>query len=262
VGEPGEHGEAPPAGLSAVRQILQNPGRMSRPDPQDKHARWGPLLRTGRWFSAIPDELAAALLADGSVRTFAAGARLFSRGDAPSGLYAVLEGSVRITATTEHGREALLTLVEPPAWFGEIAVFDRQPRTHDAIADEQSQVLHVPQAALEAILARDPHHWRELGLLVTSKLRLAFLAMEDMATLPVAARLARRLALMAEGYGEREGKRRIVEVRQEQLASMLSTSRQTVNQLLKELEGRGLVRLSYGQIEILDLEALRGAGGD
>jgi Mn-dependent DtxR family transcriptional regulator len=40
---------------------------------------------------------------------------------------------------------------------------------------------------------------------------------------------------------------------------MLSTSRQTVNQLLKALEADGLVRLKYGRVEILDLKGLRRA---
>ena len=62
---------------------------------------------------------------------------------------------------------------------------------------------------------------------------------------------------MAEGYGERTHLSRTVEVSQEQLAMMVSTSRQTANHLLKELESRGLIRLQYGSIEILDLEGLR-----
>ncbi|MCA1662677.1 MAG: DUF962 domain-containing protein, partial [Myxococcales bacterium] len=111
------------------------------------------------------------------------------------------------------GREALLTLLEPPTWFGEISIFDGAPRTHDAIAECEALVLHVPRAALDTILSAQPRYWRELGLLVTSKLRLAFSAMEDMALLPLALRLARRLSLMAEGYGEREHQRRTVENR-------------------------------------------------
>jgi CRP/FNR family cyclic AMP-dependent transcriptional regulator len=38
---------------------------------------------------------------------------------------------------------------------------------------------------------------------------------------------------------------------------MLSLSRQTTNQLLKELEGQGIVSLRYGEIEITDAERLR-----
>jgi CRP-like cAMP-binding protein len=215
------------------------------------------FLRTGRWFASLPEAFQEALCAAGQLETLAAGQRLFSRGDPPSGLYGVLDGAMRVTATSDGGKEALLTLLEPPQWFGEIAVFDRQPRTHDAISDGESTLVHVPQAALDRMLAAEPAWWRELGLLVAGKLRLAFHAMEETALLPVAARLARRLLRMAEGYGERQGPSRTVEVSQDQLAMMLSTSRQTVNHHLKDLESRGIIRISYGSIEILDLDALR-----
>lgn len=219
------------------------------------------LLRTGRWFSALPEAFADALLEAASVRTLAPGERLFARGDPPCGLYAVVDGAIRVSGLSEHGKEALLVLLEPPAWFGEIAVFDGQPRTHDADAEPESRVVHVPQAALHAILDGEPRWWRDLGLLATSKLRLALAVMEDAAVLPIAARLARRLALMAEGYGDRQGPtRRAVAISQDQLAMMLSTSRQTTNQLLKDLEAAGLVRLQYGSIEILDLDGLRRRG--
>ena len=217
------------------------------------------LLRTGRWFAALPDELQHALVDAAVLRPLGARQPLFCRGDAPDGLYAVLDGNLRVSGSSDAGREALLTLLEPPSWFGEISVFDGAPRTHDAIAETEALVLHVPRAALDAILETQPRWWRDLGLLITSKLRLAFIAMEDMALLPIAVRLARRLTLMAEGYGERDHRRRTVEISQEQLAQMLSTSRQTANHLLKDLEARGLIRLSYGTIEILDLDGLRRA---
>ena len=218
------------------------------------------LLRAGRWFAALPAPFQALLLDHGAVRAVAEGERLFSRGDAPNGLFAVVEGAVRVTASSEAGKEALLTLMEPPAWFGEISLFDGQPRTHDAVGNEPSRVIQVPQRALEDALLANPAWWRELGLLVTSKLRLAFVALEDAAVVSLPTRLARRLVQMAEGYGEwLDRSRRVLAVRQEELALMLSTSRQTVNQLMKELEHKGWVRLSYGQVELVDLDALKAA---
>ncbi len=226
------------------------------------HARnakdFGALLRAGRWFGGLPAEFQRDLLAAGVVRNLRKGEWLFSRGDVPSGLYAVLDGGIRITATAPSGKEVLLALVEPPMWFGEIAVFDGLPRTHDAVAAEKSVALHVPASDLDRILAREPRYWRDLGLLIASKLRLTFLAMEDSAVLPIADRLARRLLMSVERYGEwHDRTSRVVDLRQQQLATMLSTSRQTVNQLLKELEAQGIVRLSYRHIEILDLDGLR-----
>lgn len=219
------------------------------------------LLRSGRWFLGVPEAFQDALLTHGVARELVDGERLFSRGDPPSGMFAVLDGAMRITATTEAGKEALLLLTEPPAWFGEIAVFDGQPRTHDALAYGNARVLHVSQGALEAILEEHPAWWRDLGLLVAQKLRLALHALEDGATLPLAQRLARRLAWMAAGYGDWHGRTaRALSVSQEELASMMSASRQSVNQCLKDYEAKGWVRVAYGSIEVLDIDALRRAG--
>ena len=224
------------------------------PDPRHYVSQ----LNQGHWFAALPPALSQSLLEMAQVQRLDAGQRLFRRGDKPSGLYEVVDGAVRIGAVSENGKEALLTLVEPPYWFGEISLFDGQPRTHDAFAEGATTLLLVPQARLLALLEQQPQYWRDFALLMSHKLRLAFIALEEMSLLPAAPRLARRLLLIAENYGEGEP-RRVLHLPQEQLALMLAISRQTTNQILKELEGRGILRLTYGEIEILDLPRLRQA---
>ena len=133
-----------------------------------------PRLLDGLWFHQLPEALREALLDAAVLRRLESGQRLFSRGDKPCGLYAVLEGAIRIGAVGSSGKEALLTLIEPPSWFGEIALFDGQPRTHDAYAEGATLLLNVPQPALLALLEREPRYWRDLALLMSQKLRLAF----------------------------------------------------------------------------------------
>ena len=221
----------------------------------DLHA----ALLHGQWFAALPQALQQALVAQGRPLHLDAGQRLFSRGDAPSGLYAVLAGAMRVGTVDAQGKEALLVLVEAPHWFGEIALFDGQPRTHDAFAEGTSTLLHVPQAGLLSLLDAHPAYWRDIALLMAHKVRLAFIALEEMSLLPAPQRLARRLLLIAEDYGETQGPRRIIHLAQEQLAAMLAISRQTANGVLKDLQARGIVRLTYGEIEIIDLDGLRQA---
>lgn len=216
------------------------------------------LLRAGRWFRGLPDGFQEGLLAIGAVRQLSARSTLFARGDACDGMFGVLRGQLRASGTDEDGEQALLTIVEPPSWVGEIPLFDGLPRTHDLIAETEALVLHVRKGPLLALLDREPRYWRDLALLLTSKLRLAFAAMEHTQLLPIGDRLAHRLVMIAEGYGEWvDGSARPVHVSQDTLATMLSTSRQTVNQVLKTLEARGWVRLAYGRVEIVDLSALR-----
>ncbi len=220
-----------------------------------------PLLRRGSWFASLPPALAQALIDLAEVWVLEAGACLFSRGDSSNGLFAVVDGMIRVTGTSTTGREAILTLIDAPNWFGEIALFDRASRTHDAYADTRTTVLHIRHQDLDRLLAQEPHYWREFGRLLTQKLRLAFRAIEDLALLPAPVRLSRRLAMMAEGYGElKDRSHRVISVSQEQLGSILSISRQTTNQILKDLEAQGVIRATYGEIEICDLDALRRAG--
>ena len=215
-------------------------------------------LSEGHWFANLPDALQCALLEAAQVLRLDAGQVLFRRGDKPSGLYAVIDGSMRVGAVGPSGKEALLLLVEAPYWFGEISLFDGQPRTHDAFAEEACTLLHVPQARVLALLEQQPGYWRDFALLMSQKLRLAFIALEEMSLLPAAPRLARRLLLIVDNYGESEP-RRVIHLAQEQLALMLAISRQTTNQILKELQAQGILRLTYGEIESLDLDRLRQA---
>ena len=214
-------------------------------------------LLTGQWFSHLPASFQDSLLAAARERRLTAGQRLFQRGDPPCGLYAVLDGAVRIGAVSEQGKEALLSLVEAPHWFGEISLFDGQPRTHDAYAVGPCTLLNIPQATLLKLLDEHPVYWRHLALLMSHKLRLTFINLEQLSLLPAPARLAHRLLMIAEGYGEIDAPRRLLQLPQEQLASMLSLSRQTTNQILKDLQGQGIIGLGYGEIEILDAVRLR-----
>jgi CRP/FNR family cyclic AMP-dependent transcriptional regulator len=225
-----------------------------------------PVLKSGRWFAQLPDGLALALLGMARLRQLAPGEVLFLRNSPPCGLYAVLRGAIRISGMSGHGseaqaaKEAVLIVLPPPVWFGEISVFDGSARTHNAHATGPTTLLHIPHDPLVAWLQAHPQHWREMALLMADKLRLAFVTLEEQAVLPAPVRLARRLVQMALGYGQIEthgASRRSLAVTQEQLALMLGISRQTTNGILNGLKEQGVIQVQRGQLEILDWAALQ-----
>lgn len=216
------------------------------------------IARADAWFASLPQELADRLLAEGSQTRLSSGQRLFARGDPTDGLYCVVRGVMRITHVTPSGRESLLAMLEPPQWFGEIALFDGQPRTHDAWAQVDCVLFHVPQKRLQRMLDETPQWWREFGRLLTQKLRVTFAGLASHLLLPPVPRVAQQLATMAGGYGSwKQQRKRELDVSQEQFGLMLALSRQTINHALKELELRGLVRRNRGSVELLDLDGLQ-----
>jgi CRP-like cAMP-binding protein len=141
-------------------------------------------------------------------------------------------------------------------------MFDRLPRPHDASAISKTLVLHVSGPALESLLKDHPAYWRNFGLLMAQKIRISFENNEAMILLPAAQRLASRLLLIAGGYGGINAERSRIKLSQDTLASMVSLTRQTTNQLLKNLESQGIVDLKFGEIAILDFDRLHAASVD
>jgi CRP/FNR family transcriptional regulator, cyclic AMP receptor protein len=213
------------------------------------------VMRRSTWFQQLPAELADFLLRRAVPKRLNPGQHLFFRGDAPDGLYALVEGTLSVSGVSEDGREAMLSILEPSAWFGEIALFDHLPRTHHVgvISRQPALVLHVPQVEIESLLSRQPAYWRDFGVLLAQKTRLFMINMEDSALMTPERRLARRLVWsthMIDPLMEMPVCR--LPFSQANLASMLALSRQTVNQLLGGLQDAGLIRVSYGVIEVID----------
>lgn len=223
------------------------------------------VLRSNRWFANCAPALQAQLIAAGRRQRLGDGQALFERGGVPQGLCVVLGGALRVGSLGRDGSASLLAYLEPGQWFGEISLLDGLPRTHDAVAEGPTEVWLLAQTPLQAWLDAHPQHWRDIALLACAKLRMSFGVLEDIAQLPLEARLAKRLVLVARGY-DMDGVAAEAPIRprirlpQEQLALMLGVSRQTVNKALKSLEAEGLLALHYGEIALLDLTALQALG--
>jgi CRP-like cAMP-binding protein len=218
------------------------------------------VVYSGEWFPALEPAFQRAVLGSSRVMVLAAGEPVFRRGDPGDGIYCVISGAVRFGAVAPSGMESIVVLVEEPQWFGEVALFDGGPRTHDACADITSTLLHLPLPPLTRILADDPGAWQSVGRLLVQKLRIALSLLEDMALETPRVRLTRCLINLFEGYGERKAKPLTrVRVSQERLGTMLSLSRQTVNELLQDLEREWIIQCQRGGVRILDPRRLRDA---
>ena len=98
-------------------------------------------IDAGPWFSTLSEELRAAILSRAVVRRLQDGAPLASRGSPAEDWCGVAKGAVRVSSVSMSGKQVSLTYVEPGTWFGDIALFDGLPRTHDADAHGATTVL-------------------------------------------------------------------------------------------------------------------------
>ena len=210
-------------------------------------------IESGSWFSRLSAPLREAILGRSQVRRVEDGAILSARGAPAEDWCGVARGAVRVSSVSLAGKQVTLTYVEPGTWFGDIALFDGMPRTHDAHAHGATTLLVVRKADFKELLSLHVELYEALLRLNCRRLRLLFDTVEDLNTLPLAARLAKQILLLARSYGVVEGDEiRIgLQLAQEDIAQLLGASRQRVNQELKSFEREGAVRIEPTRLVVL-----------
>ena len=88
--------------------------------------------------------------------SFAANQVIFKEGDPGDGVFFVKEGLVQISAVAGYGDSKVLTRIQPGELFGEMAVFDKQPRSASALAEESTTVYFIGRSDFEGLLDRTP----------------------------------------------------------------------------------------------------------
>jgi CRP/FNR family cyclic AMP-dependent transcriptional regulator len=215
-------------------------------------------IDTGAWFSRLSTPLRHAILSRALVRRLSDGASLASRGAQAEEWCGVAKGAVRISSVSLSGKQVTLTYAEPGTWFGDIALFDGLPRTHDADAHGETTLLVVRKPDFKDLLSQHVELYDALLRLNCRRLRLMFNQFEDLNTRPLQARLAKQVLLLAKSYGIAQGEEiRIgLQLAQEDLAQLLGASRQRVNQELKGFEREGALRVEPTRLVVTSRDKL------
>jgi CRP/FNR family cyclic AMP-dependent transcriptional regulator len=219
------------------------------------------VINSGRWFSSLSPSLRHDILRCAYVKRYKDGELICARGDPPEDWIACARGAVRVSSTSLSGKQITLTYLEPGVWFGDVAIFDGDRRTHDAYAHGDSTILCVARADFKKILALHTELYEALLRLQSRRIRLLFGLVEDLNTLPLRARLAKQLLHLARSYGvsslsDAAEVRISLQLAQEELAQLLGASRQRVNLELKAMEREEAIRVEPGGLVIRDREAL------
>jgi CRP-like cAMP-binding protein len=216
------------------------------------------LLANNYMFQDLPEELIDRILNLSVSKKISAGETLFYKNDDGDALYGILNGRIRISTSTPGGQELVLNLIEKGEVFGEIALLDGKPRTADAIAIIDSELMVIQRRDVRHMLENEPMlaiHFLELA---GARLRWLSDRIEDSAFLDVAGRLAKQLLHMAEISGEQTPEGVVVKLQpsQSELGQMLGTSRISISKHLRRWRDRDWVSLRRGQVLLKHPEEL------
>ncbi len=209
--------------------------------------------------SGLPGSPLDAAFRGGRRQRLRPGTILFTEGDASNRVVLLLSGRVKVSSFTEDGQETVLGFRGAGDVLGELSAIDGEEHLATVTVAEEGEALVVPAARFLASLEEEPGLALVLLRSIVGRLRDSDRKRAEFVALDVVGRVARRLAELAEAYGEPiEGGTRIgLALSQRELAGWVGASREAVNKALAQLEARGLIAAERKHLVVVDLDGLR-----
>ncbi len=198
-----------------------------------KRARAGTrtvTLKAVPFFTQLADTELDTVRSLATEKNYPKNAVVLTEGEMGDSLYMIQSGKVKVFIGDENGREIILKILGPGAFFGEMSMIDKQPRSASVRTIEASSFLVLTHAAFDEAD-------RKIGTL---------------ALMDVYGRVASTLLELAVYT---DGKLMVGEkLSQQDLANMVGASREMVNRILKDLSDRGFISIESKEITIVNRE--------
>ena len=215
--------------------------------------RQSSALAISRLFDGVDDETHHFVLSAAQPAVIKKGATLFERGDVGGTMYIVQGGRIEISIITELGRKIVLNQIPPGHCFGEIGMVDTFARTASAVALENSALLPVSRLTFLEAVRKCPQLSINLMEILCERLRWVSDSVEEYALHALDLRLARRLLVLHQNFGDEE---QGVRITQNELADFAGATRESTNKILMQWKVDGLVDVRRGKIVLIELKKL------
>lgn len=214
------------------------------------------LLNDAAWAQSLSARQRDRVLADLTLREFAAGALVVRKGTRVEHWIGVARGLVKINSVSREGKTVTFTGVPRGGWLGEGSLLKPEPRKYDVVALRDSTIAFMPRATFQFLLDNNIGFNQYLMRQLNERLGQFIGMVESYRLLGPDARVARCLAELFNPILY-PGNFRRLQISQEEVGFLSGVSRQRANRALQRLQAQGLLQVEYGGVLIRDLAGLR-----
>ena len=171
---------------------------------------------------------------------------LFSQGDATDAVFYIESGKVKVTVVSEHGKEAVIAILERGAFVGESCLVGQTIRTATATTLEDSCIRRIEKAVMLRLLQEHPKFAESfMSYLLLHSIRVQEDLVDQLFN-SSEKRLARALLLLAHFGKESKPETVIAAISQETLAEMIGTTRSRVSFFMNKFRKLGFIDYKGG----------------
>jgi CRP/FNR family cyclic AMP-dependent transcriptional regulator len=173
---------------------------------------------------------------------------IFSQGERADAVYYIQAGKVKMTVISEHGKEAVVGILERGAFVGESCLVGQNIHTATATALEDSRLQRIDKAPMLRMLQEEPTFAEAfMSYLLMHSIRIQEDLVDQLFN-SSEKRLARALLLLAHFGKEGKPETVIAKISQETLAEMIGTTRSRVSFFMNKFRKLGFIDYTSGGI--------------
>lgn len=187
------------------------------------------------------------------------GSHLFWEGETADKLYFVYSGSIKITKTTDEGKELILHMYQHGDVLGLLNPFHASIHHYNAIAVEPCHVGMMNQQDMELLLLEKNDLAIDFMKLMSINQRIMETKMRDLMMFGKSGALCSTLIRMSNSFGHKEGNTIVItrKITHTELSQMIGATRESVNRMLNDLRKQEIIDYDQDSIIIKDLEQLK-----
>jgi CRP-like cAMP-binding protein len=218
------------------------------------------LRESSALFAALDDITLDALLKLATPRHVKARQTVCHKGEQGDEMYIIMHGKLKVSSSSDDGREAILAILEDGDVSGEMSIIDGHPRSANVVAVQDTDVLVIHRRQFLPFLEAHPKAALALLTALIQRLRGTDALVEDMHFLDIRTRLAKTLNRLAQDHGRTTaggGIRIDLKLSQEDLGNLVGATRESINKQMRAWVEEGILEVSQTNIVVRKLEELQ-----
>jgi len=201
---------------------------------------------------SLPRSVRDRLLAAARTLKYPTGRVVFAPDNVPDSLLFLVDGTIRVSQTSESGRDIVLYRVEA----GESCVLTtacmlaEEAYNAEGLAETDVVAVVLPRSDFDRLVAEEPAFRTFVFAAYSRRLIDLLRVIDDVAFGRIDVRLAQCLLALAKDARE-------ILTTHQQLATELGTAREVISRVLQDFQKRGLIAQSRGRVALIDRAKLQ-----
>lgn len=216
-------------------------------------------LKSSFLFQTLSEESADSFLQNSRLTNYDNDHAIYDVGDTPESVYFVVSGSVKLEVPMPDGEIMFMGVMPMYTLFGEHEALCSTHSVARIAAVGASEILVIPKTNFLRLFKAEASFSQALAQQLAMSMRMMCLAAAHHFNSSAEKKLASLLIHLANRVGDDSGEhvKIALKLSQDELAHMMSSTRQTVNKYLKAWKDQGWIDIHQGMIEIKQVSKLQ-----